>query len=365
MQPDDDRPVLVHPSAGAGLTPPHVLPAPRFDHLVRLTHPMGVWEHAELTSPRTAHGFCTDDNARALIVVCRQSDAATGELADLAAIYLRFVLDARTTDGGFHNRRGQDGIWLDDIGSDDSQGRAWWALGVVSRHGAQPWMRRAGMEAFDSCSGFSSEHLRANAFAVLGAVELLAVAPDHADARTLLRRGVEVITEAAHSRISWPEARLTYDNARLPEALLAAGATLGDRRLTRMGLRLLTWLVQVEGGGRHFSFTPAGGYVPGEPRRRFDQQPIEAVAMAEACHRAWTATRDPAWRTFALRAAGWFVGLNDTGAILYDAESGGTCDGLMRHGVNENQGAESTLAGLAALRVAADCASGDTAVTIT
>lgn len=350
MSPDDPRRTDEHPAGSSSAAPS--LPSARLDHLVHLTDDLGVWEHAEHAEPRIAHGFCTDDNARALIVACRE--ASDGPVPDgLVATYLGFLLDARTTAGGFHNRRSQDGTWLDDVGSDDSQGRALWALGVVARHGPQRWMREAGIEAFDVATTFESVHLRANAFAVLGAVELLAAEPGHAGARALLRRCVEPLAEAAGSRVPWVEARLTYDNARLPEALLAAGAALHDARLTHRGLRLLTWLVAVETRGDHFSFVPHGGWAPGEARPGFDQQPLEAAAMADACLQAFVLTGEPAWRLRALRAARWFLGHNDTGQVLYDVTTGATGDGLMRDGANANQGAESTLAGLAALQVAA------------
>ena len=327
------------------------LPAPRFDHLVHLTDAIGVWEHAEITTPRTAHGFCTDDNARALIVVCRDASGSS-VLDDLAATYLGFVLDARLQDGAFRNRRGHDGTWLDERGSDDSQGRAWWALGVAAHRGRQPWMREAALAAFDDGAAFESVHLRANAFAVLGAAALLAADPDHAGAAQLLRRCVAPIATRGAGRVPWLEDQLTYDNARLPEALLAAGGTLRDGRLVRMGLRLLTWLAAVETNEERFSFVPHGGWIPGDARPGFDQQPVEAAAMADACHRAWIMTGDPAWRSRGIRAAQWLVGHNDTGVPLYEESTGGTRDGLMHDGANENQGAESTLAGLSALQVA-------------
>ena len=153
----------------------------------------------------------------------------------------------------------------------------------------------------------------------------------------------------------WPGARLTYDNPRLPEALLAAGHALGDRHKTATGIRMLEWLVRAETIEGHFSFTPVGGWAPGEARPGFDQQPIEAWAMAEACHRAWISTGDDAWRLRAIGAARWLMGRNDTGMVLYEAATGGTCDGLMEDSVNQNRGAESTLAGLAALQIAATC----------
>jgi hypothetical protein len=292
------------------------------------------------------------------LVVSRQPSAPT-DLEDLAAIYLRFVLEARTDTGHFHNRRNAAGVWIDEVGSDDSQGRAWWGLGTVARLGPTALMRQAGADAFATCASFDSPHLRANAYAALGAVEMLLANPDHTAAAQLLQRTSGRIAAAARGRIPWPESRLTYDNSRLPEALLAAGAWLGDRRLTSTGLRLLEWLVQAETVGDHFSFTPAAGWNPGEPRPAFDQQPIEAVAMAAACYRAWSITSEAAWKRRAISAAQWFMGRNDTGMVLYDEATGGTCDGLEERSVNENRGAESTLAGLAALQIAAMCSTVD------
>ncbi|MFH1329206.1 MAG: glycosyltransferase [Actinomycetota bacterium] len=319
-----------------------------------MTDRKGLWEHARMSTSRREHGFCTDDNARALVVVSRQS-SMPDDLSDLTATYLGFVLEARTGSGRFHNRRNAGGLWTDDVGSDDSQGRAWWGLGAVARSGPTAWMRRAGVEAFATCAWFDSPHLRANAYAALGASDTLFAEPAHAPAMVLLERTSGVIADAARGRVPWPETRLTYDNPRLPEALLAAGATLGDGRLIAIGTRLLEWLLQVETNGDHFSFTPSTGSTPGDPRPAFDQQPIEAWAMADACYRAWTVTGDDVWRVRTIRAAEWLLGRNDTGRVLYDQETGGTCDGLMEHSVNENRGAESTLAGIAALQSAAMC----------
>jgi len=350
VSPDERAEATGHPATAEM---PH-LPAPNFSHLRALTDRLGLWEHSQLASPRLEHGFCTDDNARALVVVSRQA-GSDSSLADLAAIYLGFILEARTSRGSFHNRRSTEGAWVDEIGSDDSQGRAWWALGAVARRGHEPWMRRAGVSAFDECSYFASTHLRSNAFAVLGSVDLLATEPTHVKALDLLHRASQVVIDAVRTRIPWPEVRLTYDNPRIPEALLAAGAVLEDRRMIDMGVRLLEWLLWVETDGDHFSFTPVGGWQSGEPRPGFDQQPLEASAMAEASYRAWTITGNAVWRVRALRAAHWLVGRNDTGAVLYDEATGATCDGLRQDSVNQNQGAESTLAGLTTLQIAAAC----------
>ena len=348
MSPDDRAIGSGDPSTASSWT---TLPSPAFDHLADLTSDLGLWEHAQFLAPRLEHGFCTDDNARALIVASRQP-SPSDELVDLASVYLRFVLEARTECGRFHNRRDAEGAWTDDIGSDDSQGRAWWGLGTVAHLGPAAWMRQAGADAFATCASFESPHLRANAYATLGAAEMLAAHPGHQPAADLLERTSAVIADAALGRIPWPETRLSYDNARLPEALLVAGATLGQRRLIVLGTRLLNWLVRIETSGDHFSFTPDAGWAQGSDRPAFDQQPIEAWGMADACQRAWWVTGDGAWRARALRAAQWMMGQNDTKMVLYDESTGGTSDGLMEHSVNENRGAESTLAGIGALQTA-------------
>lgn len=353
MRSDDPGDLVLLPSAPR----PEHIPAPRFDHLRALTDEIGMWEHAEYRRPRAAHGFCTDDNARALIVVCREALHPTvaegiGAFDQLGERYLRFVLDSRTP-AGFHNRRRADGRWDDEVGSDDSQGRAWWALGTAARSAPNEWMRMESGRAFDASGGFASPHLRANAFAVLGAVEMLTAEPGHRMAEDLCRRAVEVIATAATARIPWPEQRLTYDNARIPEALLAAGSALGERRYTAMGLRLADWLASTESNGEHFSFTPVGGWAPGEPRPGFDQQPIEAWAMADLCHRAWQVTGADKWRLRVRRATQWILGDNDLGVPLYDATTGAGYDGLSESSVNENCGAESTLSAVACLQVAA------------
>jgi hypothetical protein len=337
--------------AGPGRSPADPLPTPCFDHLLRMTDRRGLWEHALYTTPRTEHGYCTDDNARALIAISRVPDPSP-DLVELAEIYLLFLRQAQLSNGGFHNRRSSDGSWLDTAGSDDSQGRALWALGSVARCGPAPWMREAGLDLFDKQQEFHSLSPRANAFAVLGASEVLLSNPDHSPARHILEQCVGHLLVRDDVLWPWPEERLAYDNARIPEALLAAGSLLPNDGLLDAGLRLLEWLVATETHDAHFSFIPVGGWAPGEPRPGFDQQPVEAAAMADACSRAWILTGDGRWKDRVERAARWFVGDNDGGAVLYDAETGGCGDGLTPEGMNLNQGAESTLAALAALQQA-------------
>jgi hypothetical protein len=327
------------------------LPRPRFGHLRRMTDRRGLWEHARYTTPRREHGYCTDDNARALIVISRQPDPSP-DLVELAGVYLAFVQDAQLPRGGFRNRRGPDGSWSDDVGSDDSQGRALWALGSAARRGPASWMRDVGLDVFDRQRDFSTPSPRANAFAVLGAAEVLLSSPDHRHARDILAQCVRHLRVQDDGHWPWPEERLAYDNARIPEALLAAGALLPDDDLADAGLRLLEWLVATETHDGHFSFTPVGGWALGEPRPAFDQQPVEAAAIADACSLAWSLTGDSRWKDRVERAARWFLGANDAGLALYDPQTGGCGDGLGPDYINLNRGAESTLAALAVLQQA-------------
>jgi hypothetical protein len=242
---------------------------------------------------------------------------------------------------------------LDEVGSDDSNGRALWALGMAARHAPTAPLRRRALTSFQAGVGLNSRSPRTNAYAVLGAIEALTARPGEAGAASLL--------EVASSRLGglsadpgwpWPEPRLAYDNARLAEARIAAGVTLADQGLLDEGLRLLDWLVEIETCGDHFSFTPVGGRGEGEPQPAFDQQPIEAGAMSDACARAFDATGEERWAAACRRAAAWFVGANDVGVPLLDPATGGCRDGLEADGLNANQGAESTLAMIGALQQA-------------
>jgi hypothetical protein len=326
-------------------------PAPRFDHLARLTHDTGIWEHTRFGAPRTDHGSCTDDAARAVVVGCA---AAADDVvaADLAERAFGFVTAARSSRGVYRNRCDSTGRWLDERGPDDTQGRAWWALGTAARSGPSTAVRERALDLAEEVAVFSSPYLRANATAVLGAAELVLADPEHAAGTAALLRCSDAIAVLVRARRGWPEPTLAYDNARIPEALLAAGGVLGDEGLQQLGLDLLGWLVAEETRGDHFSFAPAGGRPVGGSKPGFDQQPIEGAAMASACARAWRLTGDRCWGVGADRAARWFLGANDVGVALYDPGTGATYDGLEPAGVNRNRGAESTLSGLEALLAA-------------
>jgi hypothetical protein len=309
----------------------------------------GLLEHARGAVPRRRYGYCVDDVARGLVVVSREQDA-TPEVGRLAECYLAFVSHALAPDGRCHNRFSYDRRWEDEPGTGDWWGRALGALGTAAAIHRDAWVRRDALEGFDLGAQCRSISPRAMAFAALGAAEVLHVQPSHAGARALIVDAVETIGPPAREPWPWPAPRLAYANAVIPEALIAAGAATGDDALLASGLDLLGWLLEIETHDDHLSLTPVGGWAPGEARPGFDQQPIEAAAIADACARAFSVTQDPRWTAGIDRAVGWFLGDNDRGVPMYDGETGGGFDGLTATGRNANQGAESTLALISTLQ---------------
>jgi hypothetical protein len=315
-------------------------PSPNTHHLEILTGQLGLYEHALLDRPRRSCGYTTDDNARALVVLRHIRPDHPGMRR-----YLEFVLAGRVP-GGWHNRMSPFGVWVDARGSDDAHGRALWGLGSAL---ATEDPRRV-FPVLTSGLDLDSPYPRSNAYAVLGAVAALEAWPAAPKVEAFLQRTARRLPRPRRGAWKWPEPRLTYDNARIPEALLAAGATLGDESMVAEGLDLLEWLIETETGADGFSFTPVGGRGQGESGPAFDQQPIEAWGMADACLRAITVEGGSRWDIGLTDAAAWFLGRNDSGAILYDGSTGAGYDGLEATGVNLNRGAESTLAALGALQ---------------
>jgi len=328
--------------AGSGAVAPG---SPSFAHLFALSDVHGVFEHALFDVPRREHGYCVDDVARALIVVVREPDQ-TAELAALAETSLAFLEGAVDEQGFVHNRMDATGAWTDDAGLGDWWGRAIWALGVTAAYATTAEVRARALVAFHRAAQVRSPHVRAMAFAALGAAEALSRARDDLAARALVLDGVGGISHPRNDQWEWPEPRLTYANAVLPEVLLASATATDNPRQLARGLSLLRFLVSVETGHGHLSVTGAGGRGPAQHAPQFDQQPIEVAALADACARAFDVTGDPVWRDAVASAWGWFLGDNDAGTVMFDHESGAGFDGLEAAGRNENRGAESTLAAL-------------------
>lgn len=330
-----------------------MVPSPPFEHILRLTDERGIFEHADGIAPRYECGYCLDDVARALVVVCRQRPM-TPALVKLADVYLRFIARAQAPDGRCHNRLDRRGRWEDRPDTGDWWGRALWGLGTAAALHPHAAVRAAALTRFDLSAARRSPHLHSMAFATLGAAEVLTAYPAHRPALGLLAAWAETAQRPDFSREwPWPQPRLTYANAAVAEALIAASSGLGDDNGLADGLRLLRWLLDLETFEGHLSVTPAGGWEPGEPRPAFDQQPIEVAALADACRRAFELTGERRWIDDLDRAIDWFMGDNDSHLALYDESTGGGYDALTPRGRNTNQGAESTLAMVSTLQHAA------------
>ena len=321
-----------------------------FEHLLRLTDRQGTFEHASFAEPRPEHGYCTDDMARVLVVATREPDA-DGPVKGLAGLAVRFLNEAQAYSGACRNRMDRSGRWADEPTTDDHWGRCIWGLGTAAAHSDVGLVRKLAVIQVERAAQTRSTSPRAMAYAALGAAELLAVQPEHPAARKLVTDYVaSLAAPTGDSSWPWPEPRLAYANAVLPEAMIAAGVALEDTALQQRGLNLLGWLLDYETGDGHLSPTPVGGRGPDDVRPAFDQQPIEVAALADACARAAGVDAAATWPDGVAAAAAWFQGANDAGQVMWDPETGGGFDGLHADGVNQNQGAESTLAVIATMQ---------------
>jgi hypothetical protein len=326
-------------------------PAAPFRHLQRMTDSIGLLEHAEGIVPRHEHGYCVDDVARGLVVVCREPSPPQ-ELITLGRRYLYFLAQAQAADGRFRNRLGYNRHWLDQPGTEDCWGRALWGLGTAAARGPTPSIREEALIRFDRGAQVLSGWPHAMAFAALGAAEVLERWPDNPGALSLLQHASVVIgAPPADADWPWPASRLSYANAAIAEAVIVAGWKLGSERMLRDGLRMLEWLLTLETRDGHLSVVPVGGWGLSEERPAFDQQPIEVAALADACIRAATVTGDSNWLAGVEMSVSWFLGDNDAKVPLLDERTGGGCDGLSRHGRSRNQGAESTLAMISVMQL--------------
>jgi len=339
------------------------LPALNTAHLLAMTDDTGMFQHAIFTVPNSREGYTTDDNARALIVSTLLDDGPVHEglkkYSDLSQRYLSFLWLAFHSDSGrFRNFLGYDRQWLEDVGSEDSHGRALWSLGTVLGRSQDAGLRGAAGRLFEAAVPatltFSSP--RAWAFCVLGMQAYLNWFPGdrviQAARNTLANRLLDIYERSRSEDWHWFERSLSYSNARLPQALILAGWHSDNRSMMQAGMESLQWLVSEQIREDCDVFVPIGSrgfYVQGEQKARFDQQPVEACATISACLEAQRLTGDERWFTEAQRIFGWFLGKNDLQTALYDASTGGCKDGLHPDRVNENQGAESTLSFLMAL----------------
>jgi hypothetical protein len=308
----------------------------------------GIFEHARYDKPRPSHGYCTDDMARLLVITSREVDP--GSLAiTMSHDALRFVVDAQNEKGEVRNRRDRSGRWQDAFGAEDCWGRSLWAFGTAVAHHPDETVREMSLICFELSASLFSPWPRSMAYAAIGAYEVLQAHPDHSGAMKLLANAEEIIgVLGSEPSWPWPEPRLTYANAVIPEAMILAGHALGHQKVMEDGFLLLAWLLDREMGQGHLSVTPTCGRGPNDAQPAFDQQPIEVATMADACARAVAISACHAlpidvWISGVASSAAWFLGENDAHAPMWDPESGGGYDGLEASGPNLNMGTESTL----------------------
>ena len=319
----------------------------------RMSDSTGMLQHSIYSIPDRRHGYCIDDNVRALMLMTAIDNLDEAVRDKWMTIYASFVQYAWNPDKRrFRNFMNFDRTWCEEYGSEDSNGRTIWALGVTARRSSLVKHRDWAVRLFDETASlaFELQSPRAQAFAMLGAAAMLGAHPGHELATNILEQFsndlLALVEEARRPEWEWFEIVLAYDNARLPEALIRAGMALKRDDLLKCGLSTLGWIVaqQTSPEGRFRAIgTESFGRAYEEPLP-FDQQPLEAQATIDACSAAFRATGDARWVEEATRAYRWYLGQNDLDLPLATAQDGGCFDGLMPTGLNRNQGAESILA---------------------
>jgi glycosyltransferase involved in cell wall biosynthesis len=350
-------------------------PEIRTDHLLAMCDDTGIFQHAVHSVPDRDHGYCIDDNARALLVACALNRPGEHRLPERLTARLAAFLQHAWNPAlrRFRNFMAFDRTWLEDAGSEDSHGRTLWALGECARNDAsasrRAWAIGLFREALQIVEGFRSP--RAWAFTLLGLDGFCAAVgndPVAARFRLLLAdRLVALLATVETPDWVWFEEGLSYDNARLSQALIVTGSATDMQNYLDAGLRTLRWLMQVQTAPAGY-FRPVGTDSFGHLRTRpevFDQQPLEAAAAISACHAAWRADGDGAWKIQATRAFDWFLGANDLAVPLVDLDTGSCRDGLHPDRANENRGGESVVCyilGLAEIRLLANASDDRAAV---
>ncbi|MBE3122532.1 MAG: glycosyltransferase family 4 protein [Thermoplasmata archaeon] len=340
---------------------PPILPKIKLDHLMRMTDSIGIFQHAKHNVPDFSEGYCTDDNSRALILTVLLENLGTINsliLNDLATRYLSFVRYAWDEKAArFRNFLTFQRKWAEDSFSEDSHGRAVWALGTCIGRSRNEGFSQMAAEIFEyaltSVSSFSSP--RAWAFALIGAQEYQRRFPGDRSARNsmevLSTKLMKLYDENSSAEWKWFESVLSYCNAEIPRALIVSGRGLANEKMLGCGIESLNWLITVQTSSRGH-LQPVGTdkiFERGNSKPVFDQQPIEAYSTVSACLEAYITTKDKRWYNEAEKAFQWFLGTNDLGIPLYDPVNGGCYDGLHVDRVNRNQGAESTIAFLLSL----------------
>jgi len=345
------------------------LPEPRLDHLYAMSDDTGMLQHAIFGTPDRHHGYTTDDNARALIVTAMAWSLFKDErVLDYLHSYLSFLHFAQVPDiGRFRNFMSYDRRWLESDGSDDSQGRALWALGYLISHAPNHAMKKLATDLFrravPKIAGLRFP--RSWALSILGLHYYLREFTDDIEIRHLMGTLGERLNDRfiEHASEDWPwfEDVVTYDNGRIPQALIIAGLGLDRQHLVDRGLKALEWLFVVQTSGEGY-LSPIGndGWLTRNGKRAvFDQQPLEAAGLIGACKAAYRASGSNTWLREMRRSFEWYLGRNAVGLQLVDFKTRGCHDGLEEHRLNENQGAESLLSWLLSLLIMHEMQTGE------
>ncbi len=332
------------------------VPEPSLEHLKRLTDDTGLYQHAKLIIPDRECGYCTDDNARAVIATTRYySQYAQPQALQLLDTYLSFVIHSQNSDGTIRNWMNFDRTWYKNEPGNDALGRVLWALGTVVAKPPAPAYLSVARDCFDtSVERVPMQLPKGIAYSILGMSDYLKQFPDAGDVRRQLEFAADGLVtqyrQSSHPDWQWFEEMLTYDNAVLPHALFVAGLTLENNKYREIAEKTCEFLLANTFNGEHFSFIGCmGWYKRGGRRAAFDQQPIEAGSTVLMLRAAYDATQNDRFLTLQRKAFDWFLGCNDLRSPLYDFISKGCRDGLCPDGVNPNQGAESTLSFLLSL----------------
>lgn len=336
------------------------LPPLKLDHLRHITDDTGILQHAIFTIPNYREGYTTDDNARALLVSVLLEELGNKEAVELETRYLAFIWYAFNSETKrFRNFMDYQRNWLEESGSDDSHGRALWALGMTLGRSNTPTLHNMAGRVFQQSllAILETTSPRAWAFALIGIHEYLErFAGDRRASQVQEELAGRLLSLYKDNRVdgwNWFEDKLTYCNAALSHAMLLCGQSMSNPEMTDVGLESLGWLAKLQHAnteGKHFVPIGSNGfYIRGGERARFDQQPVEAQAMISACLEAHRITGKKSWHIEARSAFEWFLGRNDLHLPVYDPTTGGCRDGLHPDRPNENQGAESTLAFLQSL----------------
>ncbi len=324
----------------------------KLDHLFALTDATAVIQHARFSVPYKKEGYAVDDSARALVFSVKAPRYwPDNRLPKLQKKLLSFLLLMQDDGGVFHNFMDFSLDLIDKPSIGDHLGRALWATGAILNSDMPEGLKGSARLIFDRALPWAcvSESLRTKAFACLAIHERMLSEPDDKNLRTDLKEISADLLKAYQlnrdGEWRWYENTLTYDNARLSQAMLVAYELLRDEALLKAGEETMSFLNNAE--TLNGVCTPIGNngwYTKGKAKALYDQQPMEPAAMIEAAAYAYRLTGDRSYESMARQALGWFFGMNTKDAVVYDAESGGCYDGVGERGINQNQGAESTIA---------------------